>query len=225
MASESQKNDLLEQFQNYLDQNKPDSFISNAQPDLHTLLSELTSLKTEVKTESRNYKSTLDTLSSTLTTVQDDNKTLSSQLEASTKQLEQQQLQITRTMLLDIIDLYDRLTSGNDVLQNYRPSVSLFKKSRDKDIRFIKHFKQGQEMTIKRFDQLFQQYQVREINCVGKIFDPLTMNAVETGYEAKLENSIVLEELRKGFYFQDQVLRLAEVNVNKTNSGYKVNER
>ncbi len=225
MPSESQKNELLEQFQNYLDQNKPDSFISNAQPDLHTLLSELTSLKTEVKTESRNYKGTLDTLSSALTTVQDDNKVLSSQLEASRKQLEQQQLKITRTMLLDMIDIYDRLTSGNNVLQNYRPSVSLFKKSRDKDVRFIKHFKQGQEMTIKRFDQLFQQYQVRGINCVEKNFDPLTMNAIETEHDVKHENGIVLEELRKGFYFQDQVLRLAEVKVNKINSGYKLNER
>lgn len=225
MTSESKQIELLEQFQSYLDQNTSDSFISNTQPDLHTLLSELTGLKTEVKTESRHYKSTLDTLSSALSTVQDDNKALSSQLEASTKQLEQQQVKITRTMLLDMIDLYDRLTSGNDVLQNYRPSVSLFKKSRDKDVRFIKHFKQGQEMTIKRFDQLFQQYQVREINCVGKIFDPLTMNAVETGHDAKLENGIVLEELRKGFHFKDQVLRLAEVKVNKINSGYNVNER
>ena len=143
MPPESQKNELLEQFQNYLDQNKSDSFISNAQPDLHTLLGELTSLKTEVKTESRNYKSTLDTLSSALTTVQDDNKALSSQLEASRKQLEQQQLKITRNMLLDMIDIYDRLTSGNNVLQNYRPSVSLFKKSRDKDVRFYKAFQTG----------------------------------------------------------------------------------
>ena len=220
MTSESQNHELLEQFQNYLDQNRSDSFISNAQPDLHTLLSELTSLKTEVKTESRHYKSTLDTLSSALTTVQEDSKTLSTQLEASTKQLEQQQLETTRTMLLNMIDIYDRLTTGNAVLQNYRPMTSLFKKSREKDVRFIKHFKQGQEMTIKRFDQLFQQYQVRKIDCIGKMFDPMTMNAVETGQDAKLKHGIVLEELHKGFYFQDQVLRLAEVKVNKTNSGY-----
>jgi len=218
MTSESKKSELLDQFQNYLDQNKSDSFISNAQPDLHTLLSELTSLKTEVKAESRHYKNTLDTLSSALTTVQEDNKTLSTQLETSTKQLAQQQLKITRTMLLDMMDIYDRLTTGNDVLQNYRPIASLFKKSREKDVRFIKHFKQGQEMTIKRFKQLFQQYQVRQIDCVKKTFDPMTMNAVETGRDEKLENGIVLEELRKGFYFQDQVLRLAEVKVNKTNS-------
>ncbi len=225
MTTESQKSELMEQFQDYLNQNKPNSFISNTQPDLHTLLSELTSLKTEVKTESRHYKSTLDTLSSALTTVQEDNKILSAELDASAKRLEQQQLTIIRTMLLDIIDIYDRMTSGSDVLQKYRPSVSLFKKSRDKDIRFIKHFKQGQEITLKRFEQLFQQYQVREINCIGKTLDPITMNALETGHDVNLENGIVLEELRKGFYFQDQVLRLAEVKVNKINSGYKANER
>jgi len=221
MSTESQKNELLEQFQQYLDQNKQGSIAPNAQPDLNTLLSEMTSLKTEVKTESRHYKTTVDTLSSALLTVQDDNKTLSIQLDEKTKKLEQQRLELTKTMLLDIIDIYDRVTTGADVLQKYRPITSLFKKSRVKDVRVIKRFNEGQKMTIKRFDQLFQKHQVRIIECIGKPLDPTIMSAVETGHDTTQANGIVLEELRKGFYFQDQVLRLAEVKVNKTNSGYR----
>ncbi len=219
MTTESQKNELLEQFQQYLDQNKQGPITSNVQPDLNTLLSEMTSLKTEVKTESRHYKATVDTLSSTLLTIQDDNKTLSTQLAENTKRLEQQRLELTKTMLLDIIDIYDRITTGADVLQRYRPMTSLFKKSRVKDVRTIKRFNEGQQMTIKRFDQLFQKHQVRVIECIGKSLAPTTMSAVETGHDTTLANGIVLEELRKGFYFQDQVLRLAEVKVNKKNSG------
>jgi len=41
------------------------------------------------------------------------------------------------------------------------------------------------------------------------------MTAVEIAHDAKLDNGIVIEELRKGFLFGDQVLRLAEVKVNK----------
>lgn len=215
MTTESEKSELLEQFQNYLEQNKLDSFTPDTQPDLNTLLSEITSLKTEVKAESRQYKNTLDTLSSALSTVQEDNTALSSELNSYAKRLEQQQEKITRTMLLDIIDIYDRTITGVNVLQNYRPLTSFFKKSRDKDVQFIKRFRQGQEMTIKRFEQLFQRYQVRVIDCVGKQLDPMTMSAVETGHDVGLKDGIVMEELRKGFLFQDQILRLAEVKVNK----------
>ncbi len=217
MSTEAQKSELLEDFRNFLEQNDLDPFATNDQPDLNTLLTELTGLKTEVKAESRQFKNTLDTLSSALTTVQDDNKTLSAELTSYNERQEKQQREIMQTMLLDIIDIYDRMTAGVEILQNYRPVTSLFKRSRDKDIGFIKRFKEGQIMTVRRFEQLLQRYQIRPIDSVGKLLDPVTMSAVETEHNPKLENGIVLEELRKGFLFQDQVLRLAEVKVNKTN--------
>lgn len=217
MTTEAQKSELLEDFRDFLEQSNLDPLTTNEQPDLNTLLSELTSLKTEVKAESRQFKTTLDTLSSTLTTVQNNNETLSTELTRNTERLEKQQREIMQTLFLDIIDLYDRLTAGVEILQKYRPVVSLFKRSRDKDMRFIKRFKEGQIMTVRRFEQLLQRYQIRPIDCVGKLLDPVTMSAVETRHKPKIENGIVLEEMRKGFLFQDQVLRLAEVKVNKTN--------
>ncbi len=207
MTTESQRSELLEDFQNFLEQSNLDPLATSEQPDLNTLLSEMTGLKTEVKAESRQYKNTLDTLSSALTSVQNANETL-----------EKQQHEIMQTVFLDIIDVYDRLTAGVDILQKYRPVASLFKRSRDKDIGFIKRFKEGQVMTVRRFEQLFQRYQIQAIDCVGKLLDPTTMSAMETGHNPNLENGIVLEEIRKGFLFQDQVLRLAEVKVNKINA-------
>ena len=41
------------------------------------------------------------------------------------------------------------------------------------------------------------------------------MSAVEISHDPKLDNGIVIEELRKGFLFEENVLRLAEVKVNK----------
>lgn len=216
MTTETQKSELLEEFQNYLQQSHLEPLASNEQPDLHTLLSEMVGLKTEVKAESRQFKNTLDTLSTALEAVQDDNKTLSAEFTANTQRLELQQSAIIKAMLLEVVDIYDRLSTSLDVLQNYQPVKSLFKSSRKKDISFIKRFKEGQAMTLRRFEQLLQQYQVRSIDCVGILLDPVTMSAVETGHNPKLDNGIVLEELRKGFLFKDQVLRLAEVKVNKT---------
>lgn len=217
MTTDDEKSELLEQFQKYLDQSNLQSIESNAQPDLNTLLSELSGLKTEVKVETRQFKNTLDTLSSALTTVQDDNQSLSTELAESAQRLEKQHAETIRTMLLDFIDIYDRLAIGGDVLENYRPVKSLFKSSRKKDVHFIKRFKQGQGMTVKRLDQLLQKYQVSPIDCVGELLDPVTMRAVETACFPQLENGRVLEEIRKGFLYKGQVLRLAEVRVNKIN--------
>lgn len=217
MSTEGQKNELLEDFQKYLEQNTLDPFATQNQPDLHSLLSEMSGLKTEVKAEARQFKNTLDTLTTALTTVQEDNKTLATELAAYSQRLEQQQEKLMRTMLLQIVDMYDRLNTGVDVLQNYQPVNRPFKKSRVKDVNFIKRFKEGQIMTLKRFEQLLAEYKVQVIDCVGKRLDPVTMSAVETGQDATHENGIVLQELRKGFLFKGQVLRLAEVKVNKIN--------
>ena len=216
MSTEIQQSNLLSDFQKYLEQNKLDSFTPDEQPDLNTLFSEMTGLKAEVKAESRQFKNTLDTLSSALNTVQEDNQILSNELAGYSERLQQQQDEIMRTMLLDMVDIYDRLSTGLAVLQNYRPVESVFKKSRKKDVHFIKRFKEGQGMTVKRFEQFLQSYHVQVIDCVGKLLDPVTMTAVETGQDPKFENGLVLQELRKGFIFKDQVLRLAEVKVNKT---------
>ncbi len=219
MSTETQKIELLAQFQAYLDNSEIETFSTTKQPDLHTLLSELTGLKTEVKAESRQFKNTLETLAATLENVQADNQSLLAELAANTERFKQQQADMQRTMLLELVELYDRLSTGYAVLQNYRPVNALFKHSQKKDIRFIESFSSGQLMTLRRFEQLLQRYQVHSIECVGKQLDPILMSAVETGNDPKQGNGIVLQELRKGFLYQDKVLRLAEVKVNKTTIG------
>ena len=212
--SDIQKNRLLEEFQSYLEHADLNQ-MPGAQPDLHTLLGEMAGLKAEVKAESRHFKSTLDTLGDALVTVQADNKALTDELAGHEAHLQQQRSEVLRTVLLDIVDIYDRLAVGYGMLQKYHPVASLFRHSKKQDVDFIESFKEGQAMTLKRFEQLLQRHRVYPIECVGKILDPRTMSAVEIANDASLDNGIVLEELRKGFLFEGQVLRLAEVKVNK----------
>lgn len=218
MTTEIQRSELLEQFQTYLEGSGAESAITYEQPDLSALLSELAGLRTEVKAESRQFKNTLDALNSALLTVQEDNKTLAKEISESRRRMEQQQDDIVNTMLLEFVDMYDRLVTGTEVLKKYHPIKSVFKSSRKQDIKFIKQFKEGQIMTLKRFDQLLQKYQVHRIDCVGQLLDPTTMIAVETANDQKIENGRVLEELRIGFLYKKQVLRFAEVKVNKVNA-------
>jgi molecular chaperone GrpE len=209
------KNPLLVEFQAYLEQTDLAHTLSAEQPDLSTLLSEMAGLRSEVKAESRHFKTTLDTLSNALTTLQTDNKALADELATHDEHLQQMRSETLRTVLLEIVDIYDRLTVGFGVLQNYHPVSSLFSHSKKQDVRFIKSFKKGQSMTLKRFEQLLQRHNVYAIDCIGKLLDPRTMSAVEIDHDPKLDNGIVIEELRKGFLFEENVLLLAEVKVNK----------
>jgi molecular chaperone GrpE len=213
--SDTQKNRLLEEFQTYLEQTDLAHTLSEEQPDLSTLFSEMAGLKSEVKAESRHFKVTLDTLSDALTALRTDNKVLADELATHSDRLQQARNETLRTVLLEMVDIYDRLTVGFGILQNYNPVSSLFSHSTKQDVRFIESFKEGQAMTLKRFEQLLQRHQVYAIDCVGKLLDPRTMSAVEISQDPNLDNGIVTEELRKGFLFEEHVLRLAEVKVNK----------
>lgn len=213
--SDTQKNRLLEEFQTYLEQTDLAQALSAEQPDLSTLLSEMAGLKSEVKAEARHFKVTLDTLSDALTTLQTDNKALVDELATHSEHLQQMRSETLRIVLLDIVDIYDRLSVGFGILQNYHPVSSLFGHSAKQDVRFIESFKEGQSMTLKRFEQLLQRHHVYAIDCIGKLLDPRTMSAVEISQDPNLENGMVIEELRKGFLFEENVLRLAEVKVNK----------
>ncbi|MBS3952873.1 MAG: nucleotide exchange factor GrpE [Methylomicrobium sp.] len=215
MTTDTSHSELLDTLQHYLEQTDFAHLTAVDQPDLAGLFSDLAGLKSEVKAESRQFKATLDTLSEALTTLQSDNQAMAAQLSAVAERMLQQKRDVQRALLLDIIDIYDRLSEGYRILQNYKPVDALFKHSKKQDVRFIKSFGQGQEITLKRFEQWLQRQHVYPIECADKQFDAHTMRTLEIGYDATLENGVVLEELRKGFLFEDQVLRLAEVKVNK----------
>lgn len=215
MTDETPQNALLTSLQHYLEQTDFAHLTAIDQPDLTALFSDLAGLKSEVKAESRQFKAALDTLGEALAALQADNQALRDELAAGAERLQQQRREVQRAMLLDIIDIYDRLSEGFRTLQNYRPVNGLFKHSKPQDVRFIESFGKGQEITLKRFEQWLQRRRVYPMDCVGKVFDAHSMTTLEIGHDPDFENGIVLEELRKGFLFENQILRLAEVKVNK----------
>ncbi len=213
--NETEKENLLNQFQQFLDHQHLDEFDLEKQPDLNHLLSEMAALKTEVKTESRQYKATLDSLSAALETVTSDNQALTTELALHEQLLAKQKNEMLKTMLTEMVDLYDKFQTGLEMVKSYQPQRGLFKRSRKKDVRYIQSIQDGQQISLKRFEQLLQRHQVEIIECQGEPFNPQTMAAIETGFNLEQENGVVLEELRKGFLHQGRVLRPAEVKVNK----------
>ncbi len=70
-------------------------------------------------------------------------------------------------------------------------------------------------MTLRRVDRLLADQRVSAIETVGRPLDPRYAAAVATVEDPAAADGIVLEEVRPGFLWQDELLRPAEVIVAK----------
>jgi molecular chaperone GrpE len=209
---EKTKEHLIDQFSAYLDTYSVNE--ETEQTDLFSLFTELAALRVEVKLESRQVKSALDLFKTTFDTLQSSSEQLSRELEHCHSDQARQIRENTRTLLLAFLDIYDRLEAGLATLKSYSPSFFGIYFSK-REIRLIRGLQDGQAMTLRRLDQLLARYQVRPLEALNKALDPHCMQAVEVDSQPGIENGIVTGELRKGFMWENEILRLAEVKVNK----------
>jgi molecular chaperone GrpE len=208
---ESTKERLIAQFRAYLDTDPVDE--ETQQTDLFSLFTELAALRNEVKLESRQVKNALDLFKGTFDTLQSSHDQLISELEHCRSEQNRQIRENTRTLLLAFLDVYDRLEAGMTTLNSYTSSSWIHFCKRE--IRLIRGLQEGQAMTLRRLDNLLASYRVRPLFVLNKPLDPHCMRAVEVDSQPNTINGIVTGELRKGFMWEEEVLRPAEVKVNK----------
>ncbi len=209
---ESNKEKLVEQFRAYLE--KPDEKETPQQKtDLFSLFTELAALRNEIRLESRQLKTALDMFRESFELVQNSNEQLTKELERCRSEQGNETRDNTKVLLLAFLEVYDRLEAGLKTLKHYKQSSWGF--FCQQEIRLISGVKEGQAMTLRRVTQLLARYQVRPMDVLNKVLNPHTMRAVEVESDQRLKNGIVTEELRKGFMWDQEVLRIAEVKVNK----------
>lgn len=75
---------------------------------------------------------------------------------------------------------------------------------------------QGYELALERFDRALNLLGVQRIPTVGHRFDPHTMTAVEARCLPEAEAGAVIEEFLSGFVREGEVIRAAEVVVNRS---------
>lgn len=80
----------------------------------------------------------------------------------------------------------------------------------------MESFKNGFELIVKNFEKLLIEEGVKPMNSEGEKFDPYKHEAIiiEEGRDDLPENTI-LEEITKGYYVKDKVLRPAKVKISK----------
>ena len=77
------------------------------------------------------------------------------------------------------------------------------------------HVKKGFEMIIKNFEKFLEEEGVKEMKCEGQKFDPYKHEALMVEANDNLLENTIIEELEKGYYFNNTILKPARVKVSK----------
>ena len=215
---EASKQNLLERFRQYLDRVEEHPQNTDAgndrEVDLYTLFTELASLKSEIKIESRQVKQALDHSRELIDAMQQSNKRLGSELGELRHTEDALREEAEQGLLLEVLELRDRVEDGAGSIEKFKPG-GMLERRRGRVKKLLDGIGEGMEISLRRIDGVLGRYRVHPITAIGQRLDPMSMRAASTGFDAQQADGIVLKEIRKGYRRGDKVLRLAEVVVNK----------
>lgn len=88
----------------------------------------------------------------------------------------------------------------------------------------LSKFLDGFKMIYGNLINMLNSFEVKEIEALGKEFDPKYHQAVLTDNDTTKDNNIVLDVLQKGYIYIDKVIRPSMVKVNINDKGEDNNE-
>jgi molecular chaperone GrpE len=182
-----------------------------AAPDLFSLLAEMAALKNEVKLESRQFKGALDQFRELFDTLRDANARIADEQQQRGQQAQAAAQQKQKTLLLELLDLRDRMQAGHDQCLRFRPGWFGGRRAAP----FIASMAEGMAMNLRRLDETLSRRGVRPLPVLEQRFDPHSMHATELTADPNRAAGLVVAELRKGFLLNGELLRAAEVAVNR----------
>ena len=217
---DSIKQALIDRFRGYLDmvedgEEPPDDPGETA--DLFSVLVEMAALRSEVRTESRLVKEALEQFRGVFDSLQASQATLQRELDRARTETRDQAHSALRPLLLDVIDLRDRLVAALTLSAAARPRWRdrLWRRDRSG----VAAWQEGLRMTLRRLDQVLLDRRVVATQLAGLPFDPQLARAIGTAADSSVAEGTVIKEVRAGFLWDDQVLRTAEVIVSKGDAG------
>jgi molecular chaperone GrpE len=217
------KEELLTRFKKFLDDSDltTDETISSCEEeseerDLYAIFVELAALRSEVRAESRLVKTALDQFREVFDTLRGGHAALEGELSRARAESQSHKRAILKPLLLDILDLRDRLIGAlNSTTTTQRSWADrlLWRAAKSDE-----PWKEGLRMTLRRLDKILLERRVTPIVTRGRILDPRLARVVATIEAPGQAEGTVIEETRTGFHWDDEVLRLSEVIACKNTS-------
>ena len=177
-------------------------------PDLFSLLGQLTALTRETQLQGRttnrlhtDLSAALDKLTENLTSP-----------EVVARKLAEARREARLEVIAELLEVRDRFTRGLSEAQRRLAALRGIR-ARFGQRPVLEALVAGNTLACERLDDLLRRFDVREIPCLGKPFDPTLMQAVEVVHTATASPGTVLEVFRAGYTSDGRVLRFAEVKV------------
>jgi molecular chaperone GrpE (heat shock protein) len=220
-ASSGWKAQSLSDFQSWLidlpDDLTPTQSATLDSCDLYTLLSEFSSLRQEIKLQNREQHKAIQTLSETLNEYENTARLFrerTKDIALLEERIRTRSVQASeKSTVMPFLDMRDALVRGYNACKQMNENSSILRPSP----KGIESIIEGYEMAIRRFDRALASVDIKPMECIGKPFDSKTMRAVGTKTINDHADGIVVEEMLTGFIRKQEVIRLAEVTVNKIN--------
>ena len=99
--------------------------------------------------------------------------------------------------LLPVLDNFERVINKEDIPDD------------------VKNYLEGFKLIYKQLKDILEANDVKEIEALGKEFDPMYHQSVTMRKDDTKESGIVLEVYQKGYTYKDKVLRPAMVIINE----------
>ena len=96
------------------------------------------------------------------------------------------------------------------VIDNFERALSQSSQSEE-----IVNYQKGMSMIYNNLVNLLNKFEVKEIDCLNKEFNPTFHQAVMTEEKEGVKENIVIEVMQKGYTYKDKVIRPAMVKVSK----------
>lgn len=219
---ETRKQELLGRFATYLDGLEHPEADTDAtadereEADLFSIFVELAALRNETRAQARLVKDAIDRFRDVFETLQSSHTLLEQDLKRTRAEADNQERMLLKPLLLDIIDIRDRLAAGLKPAATVPRWYQRFLANRQHEA--AQSWREGLGMTLRRIDTLLANRRVIPAETVGRPFDPRIATAVATVAGPDVADGIVIEDVRPGFLWQGELLRPAEVVVARRNA-------
>ncbi len=193
--------------------------------EMFSYVSEFIAFKNELKQQNRTQLKTNEQMNRVLTEIH----SFKADYEENLKNLEiELQLKVREQILyffqslLPALDGFDyalkhALESWNN-LKNQTPSFFWNKKSHLLELKQAEAHYIGLKAIRARFATWMKQHGIDPIDIKDKTFDPKIMMAVDNQLNENLPNQTVIEEVKRGYRIQEQIIRPAEVIISLNKS-------
>jgi len=107
--------------------------------------------------------------------------------------------------------------AGKDVFLNLLPVIDNFERAMGVEVNDnnVDSIKKGIEMIYKQFMSVLEKEGLKPFSSIGEKFDPYKHEAIEVVEDENREEGIVVDEIERGYYYKNELLRPAKVIISK----------